>query len=431
MRYLALVCAVVLSACTGDESSSNQDAVDEETGGDNSEAVATLEAELPFQWGTEGEDSVEGVIPFDQGFIVAGTSSDGGYYATVGRFELADTGIQNIWTREFRPQDRSGSVDIKEDVQGNILLLVNSWSDSDIEASGASLIKLNPAGESVWTQNLLSDIGAVTVYGLAVNSSGSTYVVGTKGSRNSGGEGLNDHAEAEAFVAAFDQDGNLLWEDVLGKGLFSSSSPDTAATVAVLSSGRIVITGNTDADLVGTGPVKTWSVFVRTYEEGGDINSTFQYFKSDSGFNWVQAAGTDLASNVFLHVQSHGFFKVDPAGQIVFSDDGDWEGVQMPRAWSIIASETGDIFVVGATNGSNTFGESLGGNDGFIAHFSNNLELLNSTNYGTSEDDAVYGLYIVDQGLFVGGTTRGVVGAESAGELDFFVALLNSELDEL
>jgi hypothetical protein len=94
----------------------------------------------------------------------------------------------------------------------------------------------------------------------------------------------------------------------------------------------------------------------------------------------------------------------------------------------VILGDSGDPFVAGYTLGVLENQASAGGHDAFAVRFSRSGERLWTHQWGTSEDDYVYGAARGKSAVFVAGYTEGAFeGASNAGEADAFISKLDDD----
>jgi hypothetical protein len=140
--------------------------------------------------------------------------------------------------------DSQGSAYITGIIASADLPLVNAFQSTlpeQVSTSGVSAFvqKLDPSGSSLVYSTYLGGLGEDVGRGIAVDSSGSAYVVG-----NSAGLPVRNPLQAEgpgAFITKFTPDGT----DLVYSTLFGGSSKTEADAVAVDSSGTAYITGVT------------------------------------------------------------------------------------------------------------------------------------------------------------------------------------------
>ena len=88
----------------------------------------------------------------------------------------------------------------------------------------------------------------------------------------------------------------------------------------------------------------------------------------------------------------------------------------------------GNVFIVGETEG--TFGNPQGGSDAFIAEYDSSGNIIQIEQLGTNEDDAIEDIVIVNDLIYVVGTTQGALeGSNPEGNKQVWVAEYNLSLE--
>ncbi len=250
-----------------------------------------------------------------------------------------------------------------------LLVLAALW------CSGPKVAAQSPAWNWV---NTLDAGNNEQVNDIAVEAlTGNIYVVGIYSSTNPGiapyGLPASTNGSADAFLAKLDPNGNLIWS----RG-FGSTQDDAAASVAVASSGLVVVTGSYGGAVTALGLTNAGSsdAFVAAYDASG----TFQWAKSvrgqqpDEGTGVAISGSTIVAYGSFTHQNILGgvlsLFGLSPGQRYAYLNAYDLSG---SLQWSLtgasnddirthrITSDGTNVYAVGGTAG-NTFGwlNSLG-----------------------------------------------------------------------
>ncbi|MCB9763258.1 MAG: SBBP repeat-containing protein [Alphaproteobacteria bacterium] len=287
------------------------------------------------------------------------------------------------------------------------------------------LMKLDSAGTLVWTRQLGS-AGAEQARGVAVTPSGDVVVVGYTS------DAIGGHSNAgfyDAFVVAFDSDGNALWSDQRG-----TSGQDYAYDVAVSSQGDIFVAGTTSGGLDGNANAGRSDMFVMMYDSTGAWQWTDQ--RGDVGSDYGYGVATDSAGDVYL------------AGGVVGGIDGNTGAgstevtvVKLDAAgawqWTVqrgggLADVAADIavdaldrvLVAGYTRSGLDGATNAGGYDAFLMELDSAGSWQWTDQRGTPSGDYAYGVAVNDAGdAFMVGSTQGDLdGHASAGSADLFIA---------
>ncbi len=168
--------------------------------------------------------------------------------------------------------------------------------------------------------------------------------------------------------------------------------------------------------------------------------SQFGTAQEDSG----NVIAIDANSNIFVAGRTLGVMGTQSFGDsdmfiVKFDRHGNPLGIlqlgspqfDSPRAISI--DSAGNVYIAGVTYGSFAGGTHLGSGDIFIVKLSNNLNVLWTRQWGTDQLDGPRQILSDGSGIYVTGTTYGVVPAGGAysipnynfGEGDFFIAHWN------
>lgn len=227
-------------------------------------------------------------------------------------------------------------------------------------------------------------------YSVALDGSGNTYISGTFEDKPSfAGTVLNSAGSDDIFLAKYDSHYNLVWVKSMG-----GTYPDGNSAIAVDNTGNVYISG-------------TYSV------------------KANIGNVTLTGAAVD------------GFVaKFDPSGNILWAKQ--ISSITSDGAYSIKLDATGIPYVTGVFSGTATFGTtsltSDGDGDIFVAKYNPaNGEIIWAKKYGGENLQIGSSLCINSSGeIYLAGNfmTSAKIGTNTftaAGDLDSFIAKLNSE----
>jgi uncharacterized delta-60 repeat protein len=219
---------------------------------------------------------------------------------TVAKYDSSGT-IQ--WQRGLNGTYSDGGSGITVDSSGNVYIV----GATTLNASGYSaliLAKYNSSGSVQWQQRL----GNTTTYtyggGIAIDSSGNLYVVGTSSSH--------------IVVAKYNNSGTIQWQRSL-----SSSYSDYGIGVAVDSSGNVYISG------YGGGPNQ--QCIIAKYDSSGSIQWQRNLSNSSLSVRFNKIA-VDSSGNIHVF----GFISGSPATSIVakFPGNGSYTGTYTVGSYS-------------------------------------------------------------------------------------------------
>ncbi|MCO6459575.1 MAG: VCBS repeat-containing protein, partial [Pirellulaceae bacterium] len=252
--------------------------------------------------------------------------------------------------------------------------------------------------------------GEVLWGGTVATESAQTFVYATGAGQSGFSNGGRFH------LTKLDTASNILWSRNDGSEQVGNSYSSGADVAAI--NGFVYVAGRNDDD-------SAQRPYLRKYDAGGN----FQWSrKSSSSFaftgEYTALAGADNAIYT-VGYRSSGvggsddflIEKWDEAGNRIWSRQYD-RGSSSDRLFGVEASG-GRLFAVGSTNGM-----SAGGTDAIILELDpNNGDLLSSTLYGSTQDDAAQGVVLSGADLYIAGATRSfAVGGNAIGQNDVFLA---------
>ncbi len=239
--------------------------------------------------------------------------------------------------------------------------------------------------------------------------------------------GQRYHHRYDAFVRKYDRDGEVLWTRQFG-----TSGTDQVLGIAADPDG-VTVAGSTDGRFPGQ-------------EAGGGLDAFAARFGASGRQQWIRQFGTradDRATAVA--VSSGRTFVVGATGGPLGARQGGPTDAFVAElrgagqlAWvrqfgsagsdqaNGIAVRSGRVYAVGSTTGA-VRGTYLGGaSDALVAAFGTNGTLLWQRALGSSSADEMSAVVARAEGLFVVGSSDGVLGDQvPAGGIDAFVAKLD------
>lgn len=195
---------------------------------------------------------------------------------------------------------------------------------------------------------------ADAVANIVVDSNGNIYITGiTNASLTTDPD--QPYISGDAYVAAYNATGNLLWQDTLTSGATQDYGRDLA-----VSGNRVYITGQTAGRLPG-----------QTHA-GGTDGLVASYNRTTGDRLWVKQFGTP----------------------------------GLDEAQGIAVDQAGNLYLTGETTRS-LFGNQIGGSDAWVAQYDNNGNVLNGIQIGTAQDDETYSIQVIQGNVYVVGQTLG------------------------
>ncbi len=220
------------------------------TGAEQWESVVPDDLE---EW--PGEDSLETALAIDLdgtgNIYIAGSSAAGGIDASSAGFVTKfDPSGNLLWTKllDTPAHEVAEGIAVYEDQNNDVHLYVVGVTAGDLHGvtnSGgngdAFLSKYDADGELVWTK-FFGDGSYDRAWDVDVDENGHIYIAGEID--GSGGS----RVDGDAFVAKFDESGNLLWDRAFGDFLSGGFFADVAYGLSVATDGVVYATGITGGE---------------------------------------------------------------------------------------------------------------------------------------------------------------------------------------
>lgn len=317
------------------------------------------------------------------------------------------------------------------------VLLLTGWSR--VYAQGPQ----SPAAEPIWSR-FIGGTDYDYVMGIAVDSRGNTIVAGD--TRSNVFCGVDTPAGADAFVAAFDADGHLIWATCIG-----GRGGDSALNLAVDAADHIVVTGLTASDDM---PMRTnayhgetdafaarldpdGNLLWTTYLGGNDTDQGFGIAVDGTGraviAGYTESKDFEHRRNSYFGGSFDGFVALlDVDGGVQWVAYFGWLGSDFCSAVTLYAA--GNCLAVG-TSSSATLPQAINGrigaDDAFVAIFAPDGVVQQSRFLGGTRADRGCDIIVSRLGqILVAGDTEStdIVGARntSHGRKDAFISILDS-----
>jgi hypothetical protein len=255
-----------------------------------------------FDITTDGSDNVlvtgyvEGVVDFGGGPLPAGGNLD----LFVAKFDAAGN---HLWSKRWGDNSDQYGYGIATDSNGNVYVAGTVSGTVDFGGGPTTggaidifLLKLDAAGNHVWSKRFGHPISNDLAFGVAVNAS-RVAIVGHTFSVDFGGGMLTATDGTDAFVAEFDLDGNHQFSKFLG-----GANTQSARDVAFDPSGNTIVGGwfLQEIDL-GAGPLAS-AGFYDTFVVKLDAAGNYQWGQrfGDAGLQSLQGVAVDGSGNIAL-----------------------------------------------------------------------------------------------------------------------------------
>jgi len=339
-----------------------------------------------------------------------------------------DSGLSQ-WTRQIGTSSDDYGNSIAVDGNGNIYVAGYTLGSLDGNESAGrddiALVKYSAAGTKQWTRQLGSpDVDEAL--GVGIDGSGNVYVAGVTYSSL---DGYTRAGEFDIVLAKYSPAGETQWVRQLG-----STETDEAYALAVDTNGNAYITGLTAGDLDGNTSAGGNDMFLVKYDASGTKQWTKQIGTAADDYGYGVAV--DSAGNIYIAGTTAGSMdgNINKGGNDVFLAKCNAVGtLQWVRqlgsttddaSWGIAVDLTGNIFVVGSTDGDIDGNANAGNYDMFLVKYNSSGEKQWTRQMGTEFNDEAYGVAVNTDGyVFVSGYTYGNMdGNMNAGENDIFVA---------
>nr|RNJ65943.1 MAG: hypothetical protein EDM05_28300 [Leptolyngbya sp. IPPAS B-1204] len=382
------------------------------------------------QFGTPGIEFAFGTAAdtFGNGFLSGATTgalagpNQGSYDAWLAKY---DGNGNRSWIRQFGTPQQDVATRVTTDALGNSYVTgftLGNLGGQNAGLEDAFLAKYSPSGDLLW----IRQYGTASLdnsLDVAVDrSNNSVYVtgftIGALGGPNASPIPVTD----DSYIAKFDSNGNVVWIRQFGTTAF-----DEAYSVTTDQQGNVFATGWTQGNLGGTN-AGLYDVWLTKYDSAGNRQWIRQFGTPEYDFPWKTVV--DGENNVYvtgwtlgrLGSTSFGSYdaflaKYDNNGNRVwikqFGTSGD------DAAFGLSVDSSNNLFVAGFTDRS-FGGANAGQEDAWYAKFDKNGNQLWVKQFGSPDiDRARGGIAVNNQGkIFVGGSTEGVLGGPNAGSFD-------------
>lgn len=372
---------------------------------------------------TSGNSYVAGETSGD----LAGTGNAGNKDVFISKY---DNSGNPLWLRQIGTVYSDAANSIAVDINGNSYITGETWGD--LAGTGSTLdldvfiAKYDTSGNQLWIRQFGTAPNETDeAYGIAVDTSGNSYVTGrTDGDLS----GAGNAGRSDVFIVKYDTSGNQLWAKQFG-----SDQSDWAYDIAVDANANSYITGYTQGDLAGTGNIGGFDGFIAKYDTSGN-----QLWVKQFGTplrEMIHGIAVDADGNSYVTGYTDGEFSgtVSAGGDDVFITKYDSSGnhlwvrllgsVNNDNGYGVTVDANGNSYVTGYTLGDITGSGNLGYSDVFIAKYdaSGNSNWIRQLGTTSSESGVSIAVDTGGKSYVTGRTSGDFSGAGNAGGNDVFI----------
>ncbi len=234
-------------------------------------------------YGTSGDDNGRSVLEVPDGYLVAGTAFNPANGTKDGYLLKVDFSGNEVWSKFFgSTTDIDQLYDLVLAADGNLALAGHTGTTSD-----GWLFKTDLDGNEIWSKTFGGQLGD-DVHDLLKTNNGDLVVTGVT---------EIDSTNADVFLTRFDNNGNEIWTNNIGRGIYLDWGQSVAPTE---DDGFIVIGYNSLLGIFGNdvtfikagadGSVYTNHLTGKVFIDGGDC----VYQNGETGLNdWIVRAASD------------------------------------------------------------------------------------------------------------------------------------------
>lgn len=287
------------------------------------------------------------------------------------------------------------------DADGSTYMLGTSSGDVGTSLSEGRdrlvLTKLDSAGRVLW-HRALGSAGETSGAALSLGPGGDIVVAGTVEGAFDG-----DNADGDMMVARFGADGAEKYATVV-----RSVGADEANAVTVAADGSVVVGGRS----------ANGDAFLAKLDQDGRLVQ--RHTIDTGGSERVRALATDAGGNILALTQEDGngrLYRLDASDLSIETGNLDLGAMTVS---TLVAGDSGQIAVGGRRI------SGAGDYDGVVQLVQPDFSQVRSVDIATAASDQVDSLTFLNGDLYVGGRTAGALGSEQQGEVDGFVARIDT-----
>lgn len=303
-----------------------------------------------------------------------------------------DTLCTHVWTEVTGTDGADNPQAVTTDATGNVYVTgyTSGGFDSTTNAGGwdVFVIKYNSAGATQWVKQIGTAADDVA-YGIGVDSTGNVYVGGTTAGNL---DGETNSGNRDIFLLKYDSTGMLLWSELAGTAV-----DDYVLGISTTMAGDTYIAGATAGDLAGTSAGGYDAVLIK-YNTAGTQQWTRQFGTSAEDV----AQGVVFAGDAYVTGTTKGDLdgtnfggtdiflrKFDSLGDVAWTAQIGSTADDYSRT---LASQGGDVFIVGTSNGDFDGGTNAGYLDAILVKYGGDGTEAWSQQIGTADYDYANGV---------------------------------------
>lgn len=344
----------------------------------------------------------------------------------------ADPGYPQYWARQFGTASSDKGFAIAVGSDGSVVVAGattgNLGNQNSIGGKDAFLIKYDADGNQVWVR-LHGTIADEEARGVFADEFGALFVTGyTQGNL----AGLTNSGMQDVFLSKWNAGGVYHWTVLVG-----SPANDVGEDVMrVPDNARYWVTGRTEGNLNGEINNGSGDAFICGLTFDGNPPPLCRLLGT-SGDDAAYGVAAGLGSQVLIVGRVMGSIGTEPyhgaadAFLASYSTVGSLLWLRTLGSTTsdearelAVDSVTGEIYVVGVTDGNLDGETNNGGQDVFLAKYDTIGNHLWTRLFGSAADEQAFGIAVKNgTGVFVTGSTSGdLAGQTSAGAEDLFLA---------
>jgi hypothetical protein len=382
------------------------------------------------QQGSNGDDYVDAAVADHMGNVLVAGYTTGSYaYGNQGGMDVMIAKYNGngslVWNRQLGSSGQERPYGLAVDQHGNAFVagattgsLTNAFKGGTYDGF---LARYDADGTRKWSINVGSNRDDMA-YGVATDLQGYVYVVGnTTGSFGYQNQGRND-----AFIAKYaGWNGQLVWSRQLG-----TAGQETAYAVKTDDDLNVYVTGTTNGNLTRANAGGD-DLFLAKFDPHGNKQFVTQWGSAGNDvpmgidvteFGTLTVVGFTNGSLAYDNQGGNDVFvaQYGKNGQQLWSRQLGSKGNEM--AYGVSIDKDGTIYVAGS-NDTAIHGGHFGGQDAFLAKYYANGDRAWIRHLGTTSNDRAKGVGVSADGVFIaGGTNGGTIGSSKLGGQDFFIA---------